>query len=125
MFFTAMMFFVCNVLSVNPLKCASMNNQECKVRPEVRNINSDKSLFYPYNVKISKFSGSCNNINDSYAKLRVHDVAKNINVKLFDLISRTNETRHIKWHEACKSKCRLEANANKQGRNRDKCRCEY
>ena len=47
-----MMFFVCNVSNVNPLKCVSMNNQECKVRPEIININSNKSLFNPYNVKI-------------------------------------------------------------------------
>ena len=52
MFFTTIMFFVCNVLSVNPLKCVSMNNQECKVRSEMININSNKSLFYHYNVKI-------------------------------------------------------------------------
>ena len=36
----------------------------------------------------------CNNINDPYAKLCVPDVIKNINVKVFNLISRTNETRH-------------------------------
>ena len=31
-----------------------MNNQECKVRPEIMNINSNEPLFSPYNVKISK-----------------------------------------------------------------------
>ena len=51
------------------------------------------------NVKISKCSGSCNNINDPYAKLCVSDVAKNINVKVFNIMSRTNETIHINWHE--------------------------
>ena len=30
--FTVMTFFGCNVLSENPLKCVSINNQECKVR---------------------------------------------------------------------------------------------
>ena len=99
MFFTAMMFFSCNVLSVNPLKCFSMNNQECKVRPKVININSNEPLFYPYSVKISKCSGSCNNINDPYAKLCAPDSVKNINVKVFHLMSITNETQHIKWHE--------------------------
>ena len=41
-------------------------------------------------------------------------------------MSRTNETRHIKWHETCKCKCRLDASVfnNKQNRNEDKCRCE-
>ena len=50
-----------------------------------------------------------NNINDPYAKLCVSDVFKNINVRVSNLMSRTNETRHIKWHETCKCKCRLDA----------------
>ena len=40
-------------------------------------------------------------------------------------MSRTNEIRHIKWHENCKCKCRLDASIfnNKQCWNNDKCRC--
>ena len=93
----------------NVLKYVSMNNQKCKERPETININSKEPSFYSYSVKISKYSGSCNNINDSNAKLCVPDVVKNINVKVFNLMARTNETRHIKWHEACKCKCGLDA----------------
>ena len=37
----------------------------------------------------------------------VPDVAKNLNVKVFNLMSRTNETRHIKWHETFKCQCIL------------------
>ena len=94
---------------VNPLECISMNNQECKLRTEIVNINSNEPLFYPFSIKASKCSSSCHNINDPYAKLRVLDVVKNIYIKVFDLKSRTNETRHIKWHETCKCKCRLDA----------------
>ena len=36
-------------------------------------------------------------------------VVKDLNVKVFNLISRTNETRFIEWHETCKCKCRLDA----------------
>ena len=41
-------------------------------------------------------------------------------------MSRTNETRHIKWHETCKCKCRLDESFcnNKQRQNDDKCRCQ-
>ena len=41
-------------------------------------------------------------------------------------MARTNETRHIKWQETCKCKCRLNASAcnNKQHWNEDKCMCE-
>ena len=120
-FVVAMSFFSCNAL-----KCVSMNNQECKVRPEIININSNELSFNPYNVKVSKCSASCNNINDSYAKLCVPDVSKNMNVKVFNLITRTNETRYIKWHETCNCKCRLDASVcdDKQRWNEGKCRCE-
>ena len=115
-----------NQLSTNQLSCISMNNQECKVRPEIINVNSDEPVFYPFSIKTSKCSGSCNNINDPYAKMCVPDVVKNLNVKVFNLMSRTNETRHIEWHGMCKCKCRLDASFydNKHHWNDDKCRCE-
>ena len=34
-FVSAMMFFGCNLSSVNPLECVSMNNQKCKLGPEI------------------------------------------------------------------------------------------
>ena len=95
--------------SVNSLSCISMNNQECKVRPQIVNVNSNEPVFYPFSIKTSKCSGSCNNINDPYAKMRVPDFVKNLNVKTFSLMSKTNETRHIKWRKACKCKCRLDS----------------
>ena len=43
--------------------------------------------------------GSCNNVNDPFAKLCVPDVVKDVNLKVFNLMSRTNETRHkISWN---------------------------
>ena len=52
-------------------------------------------------VTVLKCKGSSKNINDPYAKLCVPDVIKNINVKLFHLISITNDTRYIELHETC------------------------
>ena len=69
-------------LTSNPLKCVSMNNQECKVRPEIVNVNSDEPVFCPFSIKTSKCSGSCNNISDPYAKMCGPDVIKNTNVKV-------------------------------------------
>ena len=42
-----------------------------------------------------------------------------INVKVFNLMSRANETRHIEWHKTCKCKCRVDASVcnNKDGMN--------
>ena len=84
------------------------NNQECKVRPKIVNVNSNEPMFHPFSIRTNKCSGSCNNINDPYANMCVLDVVKNSNIKVFNLMSRTNETRHVEWHEACKCKCRLD-----------------
>ena len=85
-----MTFFSYNILNV-----ISLNNQECRAILEIININTKKPLFYPYCIKINRCSGSCNDINDPYAKLCVPDVVEGINVKVFNLISRTNKTIYL------------------------------
>ena len=113
--------FLSSLMSTTSSSCISMNNQACKVRPEIVNVNSNEPLFYPFSIKTSKCSGSCNNINDPYAKICVLDVVKDLNVTVFNLMSRTNETKHINWHETCKHKCKLDASVcnNKQRWNDD------
>ena len=108
-FLTAMAFFSFNVLNVNSLECVSMNNKECKIRSETINVNLNEPMFYPFSITINKCKGNCNTINDPYAKLRVPDTIKIINV--FNLASRTNakNIKHAEWHKTCKCKCRLDA----------------
>ena len=69
---------------------------------------------------------NCNNINDPFAKICALDSAKKLNVKIFNLMTLTNETRPIKWHETCKCICRLGKIIcnGKQRWNEDRCRCE-
>ena len=113
-------------INTNSLSCITMNNQECKTRPQVVNVKGDDPVFFAFSIETSKCSGSCNNINYSYAKLCVPDIVKDLYVNVFSLMSKTNETRHIKWHEMCKCDCKFGANIfnNKQRWNKDKCRCE-
>ena len=121
-----MTFINFDLSNVNSLECVSMNNQECKIRSEIINVNTNEPMFYPYSIKVNTCKGSCNTISEPYAKICVPDTIKNINVKVFNLMSRTNETRHIEWHKTCKCKCRLDACVcnNKKRWNEDKCRCE-
>ena len=111
-----------NFTNINSLNCISIKNQEFKIRPQVVNINRNNSIFYPFSIKINKCIGNCNNINNPYAKICIPDVIKDLNVKLFNLMSRTNKTRFIKWYEKCKCKCRLDAIVchNKQRSNKNK-----
>ena len=115
-----------NLSNVNSLECVSMKNQKCKARPEIVDINSNNPILYPFSIKINKCSDNCNNINDPYARICVPDTVKDLNVKVFNLITLTNKTRHIKWRESCKCICRLNKIIcnSKQRWNEDKCRCE-
>ena len=79
--------------------CVSVSDQEYKIRTEIIDINNNELLFCPYSTLVNKCSGSCNDINDPDTKLCVPDVAKNMNVKVFNLMSRINETRQVSCHE--------------------------
>ena len=87
------------LIGVNSLSCISVTNKNCKVRPEITSVNSDEPMFYPFSIKTSKCIVSFNNINDPYAKTCVPDVVKDLNVKVFNLMSTTNAARHIEQHE--------------------------
>ena len=92
---------------VNSLNCISMNNQKWKARSKIIDVNNNEPIFYPYSIKVNKCSGSCNTITNPFAKLCVPAITKNINVKVFNLMARINETRQIVWHESCKCICKL------------------
>ena len=46
-----------NLVGTTSLNCISMKNQECKVRPEIININGNNPIFYPFSIEINKCSG--------------------------------------------------------------------
>ena len=85
-FISALMYFG-NLSSVNPLECISMKNQECKVRPEIIDINSNDPIFYSFSIKTNKCSGNYNNISDPYARICMPDTVKNLNLKVFNLMT--------------------------------------
>ena len=93
-----------------------MNNQGCRIKPQIVNVNGDNSMFFRISIKTSKCRASFNSIKNLHAKLFVPHVVKNLNCTVFNLMPRTNETRHIEWHETCKCEFRLNASVydNKQ-----------
>ena len=64
------------VLKISSLDYVSMSNQKYKIKTKIININNNELTFYPFSITVNKCSGSCNNINDPYAKLRVHRAVK-------------------------------------------------
>ena len=106
MFFTGLAF-LSTLISVNSLSRISMNNQEYKVRLQIVNVNGDNPVFFIFSIKTSNCSGSCNNINNPLAKLCDPVVVKSLNIKVFNIVSGTNETRRRESHETCKCECRF------------------
>ena len=52
------------------------------MQSKTRSCSCDEPVFYLFSIKTSKCCGSCNNINDPFAKMCVSDVLKNLNVKV-------------------------------------------
>ena len=40
--------------NANSLSCFLMNNQECKTRPQVINVNGVEPVFFPFSIETSK-----------------------------------------------------------------------
>ena len=117
-----------NVLKVNTLECLSAINRECMPRPKILDVNEGigEALFYPYNVQINKYSGSCNTLDNPMSRICVPNIIKNVNIKVYNFLMRLNETRNVLWHESCKCVCKLNSSVcnSKQTWNSDACRCD-
>ena len=115
-----------NLVVTKALECVSVMNEKCMARPKIIDTNANEPVFYPLSIKVNKCSGDCNTINDPMAKLCVADVVKDLNVKVFNMLARINETRKAVWHERCKCVCRLTSAicSDKQDWNANKCVCE-
>ena len=74
------LFFLSSLVSTTSLTCISMNNQVCKARPEIINVNSNNPVFYPFSIKRSKCRGNYNNINDPRTRICVPVVVKDLNI---------------------------------------------
>ena len=83
------------------MKCISLNNRPCQARATLVGINSNEPLYYPFTVSPNKCGGSCNTIDDLYGRACVPNKVKNMNVKVFNLMSGVNETRFLVQHESC------------------------
>ena len=83
-----------------------------------------KLVFYPFTTSVDKCGGSCDTIDDPYAEDCVSNKVKNMNIKVFNLMSGVNETRFLVQHESCECKCGLDESVcySKKKWNHNECR---
>ena len=71
-------------------KCLSLNNEPCMVRLTLTDLNSLELNYYPFMISLDKCSGSCNSVDDLSTKIRVWSETKDVNVRVLNMITRTN-----------------------------------
>ena len=87
---------------------------------------SQELHFYPFAVKLDRFVGSCNIVNNFSNKVCVPNKTKDLNLSMFNMITETNESKTLKKHALCECKCKFDdkkCNPNQKW-NDDKCQHE-
>ena len=81
---------------------------------------------YTFSVKLDTCAESCNTLNDLSNKVYVPNKKEDLNLSVFNIITRINEsktlTKHISYE--CKCKCYGRNCNSDQWWNNDKCQCE-
>ena len=90
------------------IKCVSMNNQPCLVRPTLIDLNPDKHHYYPFIVSMSRCDGSCNTLEDPFGRICIPNKIKNLNLEVLNIIKGINESRTLAKHISCECRCEFD-----------------
>ena len=95
----------------NNTKCVSLSNQKCEIQPTLINLHpneySQELHYYPYTVKLDKWVGICNTLIDLSNKVCVPNKTENLNIHVFNKITRKNESKVLTKYILCECKCRF------------------
>ena len=111
-------------------KCISSNNEPCMARPTLIDFNPSESnqqlRCYSLMVNLDKCNGSCITFDDPAGRICVSNKTENVNINVFNMITKNFESKTLKQHISCKCKCKFDGRKcnSKQKWNSDKCRCQ-
>ena len=79
----------------NHTKCVSLSNLKCKIQPTLINLHpnefSQELHYYPFTVKLDRFVGSSNTLNDLSNKVYVPKKSEDLNPSIFSMINGIDE----------------------------------
>ena len=108
-------------------KFESLSSEPCMARPALTDLDPVKlNHYHPSMTSLDKCSGSCNAVYDLSTKICVPSKTKDVDVKVFDTITRVYEAKTLIKHLLCDCKCkfnRTTCNLNQKWSN-DKCYSE-
>ena len=78
------------VNAFNNTKCVLLSNQKSEIQPTFINLHpneySQEFHYYPFTIKLNKWVGSCNTLNDLSSKVCVPNKTEDLNLNLFNMI---------------------------------------
>ena len=96
----------------NHTKCVLLSNQKCMIQPAFINLHlnecSQEFHNYPFAVKLDRCVGSCNALNDLSNKVCVPNKTEDLNLILFNMITRINESKILTKDISHECKCRFD-----------------
>ena len=104
-------------------KCLFLNDEPYMVRPTLIDMNLVELKYYQFMISLNKYAGSCNVL---FPKICVPKKTKDINMKVFNIITNKNEVNAIAEHISRDCKCKLNNTTcnSKQKWNNKTCKCE-
>ena len=92
----------------NYVKCISLSNQKCMTQPTYTSLHpneySQEFQYYPFVVKLDRYVGSCNTLNGLSNKEYVQIKTVELNLSVFNMISRINQSKTLTNHISCECK---------------------
>ena len=90
-----------------PTKYVSLNNGLCMNRPTIIDLNPVELEYYPFMIRLGKCNESFNVADDLSTKLCVPIEIKDVNVEVFDTITRIDEVKTFVKSISCDCKCKF------------------
>ena len=89
-----------------------ISNQKCEIQPTLIDLHPNEYIQefhrYPFLVKLDRYVGSFNTINDLPNKARFPNKTKDLNLSIFNLITGINESKALRKHISCKCQCKFD-----------------
>ena len=89
-------------LACNRTKSLSLNDESCKVRPTLIDINPVELKYYPFMISLNKCTGSFNVLSP-----KMYVPKETQNVKPFNMITNKNKAKAMTEHISCDSNQKL------------------
>ena len=81
-------------------------------RPALIDLNPDEQnqglCYYPFVADLDRCNGTCNTLEDPSGKLCVPNKTEDVNLHVFNMITRIKQTKTLTKHISCKCKCKFD-----------------